>query len=33
MARLGKTFGPNAQLNQDYPTYKLNKKDLTKNDF
>ena len=28
--RLGKAFGPNAQLNQDYPTYTLDKKELLK---
>jgi hypothetical protein len=28
--RLQKTFGPDALLNQDYPTYKLNKKELLK---
>lgn len=28
--RLQQTFGPDALLNQDYPTYKLNKKELLK---
>ena len=28
--RLSKTFGPNSLLNQDYPTYKLDKKELLK---
>jgi hypothetical protein len=28
--RLTKTFGPNALLNQDYPTYKFDKKELLK---
>ena len=28
--RLNKTFGPDAQLNQDYPTYKVDKKQLLK---
>ena len=26
--RLSKAFGPNALLNQDYPTYKFDKKEL-----
>ena len=26
--RLSKTFGPNSLLNQDYPTYKFDKKEL-----
>ena len=26
--RLSQTFGPNAQLNQDYPTFKFDKKEL-----
>ena len=26
--RLSQAFGPNALLNQDYPTYKLDKKEL-----
>lgn len=28
--RLNRTFGPDAQLNQDYPTYKVDKKELLK---
>ena len=28
--RLTKAFGPNSLLNQDYPTYKFDKKDLLK---
>ena len=30
--RLQKAFGPNALLNQDYPTYKFDKKELLKTD-
>jgi hypothetical protein len=28
--RLSQAFGPNSLLNQDYPTYKLDKKELLK---
>ena len=28
--RLSQAFGPNSLLNQDYPTYKFDKKDLLK---
>jgi len=28
--RLSRAFGPNALLNQDYPTYKFDKKELLK---
>ena len=28
--RLSKTFGPNSLLNQDYPTFKFDKKELLK---
>ncbi len=28
--KLSKTFGPNSLLNQDYPTYSLDKKELLK---